>query len=590
MTTAARHLISSALIGAAILAVPTGSAGVDASPAAPAPSPPLGDGLSSALADSGAGTIRFIVTMAATVEPEAELSAAAVEVQHQAIDASLDTLGTTLSGTHSRLVHALQSVPTALVDVDRAGLDALLADPAVESVVPEHELHLTLESSTAVIESGRLNRAGVKGMSRRSGRPYEIAVMDTGVARRHNALAGKVVSAACFSIGRACPNRRDHQFGPRSAPPCTFAPDECGHGTHVAGIAAGRTFRGGHEGVAPRARLVAIRVGQRAVGGGWAMSSFDLDRSLQRVLTLRRAGRPIVALNLSVGFSAFRTARSCRAAQPSTERLAAQLRAARVAVVAAAGNDGRRGAISFPACLPSVYAVSATNDADRIARFSNRSRLTDWFAPGVDIEAPWPGRPNRTRILMGTSMSTPHVAGAFALLRECVGNRTPAAVAADLSATGPRIAMRGGIVRRRIDVLRAASRNVGNNHFVNARRVPRRGANLASWNTCASREAGEPGPGRVQNSVWFRWRPARSGRAVISTENGGGHRTTFNTELAVFTGRKLGALKFVAYDNNGGPGRRSRVVIRVPRGITYRIRVDGIAAQYGPFNLHVHIR
>ena len=591
MTTAARHLISSALIGAAVLVIPAGAAGVDAAPASPAPSPPLGDELSAALADSGTGTIRVIVTMVGTFEPEVELSAAAVEVQHQAIEASLDTLGTTLAATHSRVLHELRSVPTALVEIDREGLNALLRDPAVESVVPDHELHLTLESSTAVIESGRLNHAGVSGISSRFGRPYEVAVMDTGVARHHRALAGKVVAEACFSIFGACPNRRDSQFGRGSAPPCQWARNACGHGTHVAGIAAGRAFRGGHQGVAPRARIVAVRVGQKPPGGGWAMSSFDLDRSLQRVLDLRRAGRPIVSLNLSVGFSAFRTARSCRAAQPSTERLAAQLQAARVAVVAAAGNDGRRGAISFPACLPSVYAVSATNDADRVAGFSNVSRMTNWFAPGVAVDAPWPGGPNTHRVLMGTSMSTPHVAGSFALLRECVGNTTPAAVAADLSATGPRIRTNGGLIRRRIDVLQAASRNVRNDLFADARRMPSRGpVNLAAWNTCASRETGEPGPGRVNNSVWFWWRPARSGRAIISTENGAGHRTTFNTELAVFTGRALNRLQPVAYDNNSGTGLRSRVAIRVHAGTIYRIRVDGFGARYGRFNLHAHIR
>jgi subtilisin family serine protease len=586
VTTAARTLLASALIGAAVLGAPVGRAGVDA-----APGRRVGDALSTAPTGSGTGRIRVIVTMAEAVEPEVELSAAAVDAQRDAIEASLDTLGATVAGTSSHVIHELQSVPTALVEVDEAGLAALLADPAVESVVPDHELHLLLESSTAVIESGVLNHAGVSGLSSRSGRPFEIAVMDTGVDKRHNALAGKVVSEACFSTGMACPNHRDSQFGPGSAQPCGFARDECGHGTHVAGIAAGRDFPGGHEGVAPRARIVAIRVGQRAVGGGWTMSAFDLDRSLQRVLNLRRSGRPIVSLNLSVGFQAFATERSCEAAQPSTERLAAQLRAARVAVVAAAGNEGRRGAIAFPACLRSVYAVSATDDADRVAPFSNRSRLTDWFAPGVDVDAPWPGRPNRQRTLMGTSMSTPHVAGAFALLRDCVGNTTPAAVATDLSATGRRITTRDGFTRRRINVLQAASRNVRNDQFASARRMPQRGpVNLVSWNTCAGPQRGEPGPGRINNSVWFSWRPVRSGRAVISTENGAGHRTTFDTELTVFTGRELRRLHLVEFDDNSGTGLRSRVVIPVRAGTTYRVRVDGVNGQHGDFNLHAHIR
>jgi subtilisin family serine protease len=558
--------------GATLIAVLAAVAPVETSAAPPPPPPPApSDELTGALAESDTGTVRVTVTLeAATTEP-----AEAVE--------------DVLEGTESEVVSELPSAGAAVAEVDADGVDALLADPAVAAVTVDREYGLLLDSSTSVIASNRLNRAGVHGdnwQGSRGGR-FEVAVVDTGIAGRHNALRGRVVSEACFSSQSACPNGGTSQLGRGAGGPCTFSSD-CIHGTHVAGTAAGGRYRNGHEGVAPGARLIAIRIGHRGAGGRWQFFSTDLDRALQRVLDLRRAGRNIAAVNLSIGGGAFTS--PCGASAPSTERLAARLHAAGVAVIAAAGNDGFANALSYPACLPSVYAVSATDDADRPTSFSNVATMTDWFAPGVDIDAPIPGGPNAEARLRGTSMSTPHVAGAFALLRECIGNGSPAAVAKDLRASGRRVTD-SGITRPRINVFKAATRNVPNDKFANARRIrfSGRGVNIASWNVCASREPGEPGPGKPQDSVWFVWRPARSGRATISTNNGGGHRTTFNTELTVFTGKRLRGLRRVAYDNNDGKGTRSKITMRVRRGTTYRIRVDGVNAQNGRFNLQIRL-
>jgi subtilisin family serine protease len=540
----------------------------------PTPSPPEDD-LSAALAESDSGTIRVNVTMADEV--------------------TLDTLDTVLQDTDSEVLSELDSVAAAAVEVDRAGLEALRSDPAVGSVTPDLRGEFLLDSSTRVIASDRLNRAGVLGNNWEgsgTGR-FEVAIVDTGVDHQHNAFAGKIVSEACYSATSSCPNGKAAQVGPGSADNCSFSV-VCIHGTHVAGIAAGSRYRHGHEGVARGARIVAIRVATRQVSDCSPLPSpcagvrvSDVNRALQRVLDLRRAGRRIVAVNLSLGFGLFKSTARCASAGPATERLASKLQAAGVAVIAAAGNGGHDDAIAFPACLPSVYAVSATNDRDARAGFSDVAGMTDWFAPGVDVVAPIPGGPNREASLSGTSMSAPHVAGAFALLRECIGNRRPADAAKDLRATGENVRV-GGIIRPRINVLEAATRNVPNNRFANARRVPATGVvNIASWNVCADRQRGEPGHG-IENSVWFAWTPAATSTATITTNPSAGHRTTFDTQLYVFTGRRLGTLHLVGSDDNSGRGNHSKLVIPVTGGTTYRIRVDGVRAQNGLFNLHTH--
>ncbi len=190
----------------------------------------------------------------------------------------------------------------------------------------------------------------------------------------------------------------------------------------------------------------------------------------------------------------------------------------------------------------------------------------------------------------GTSMAAPHVAGAFALLRECVdGNGVPqtnAAAAADLDATGVSVT-RNGVTKQRINVLDAATRNVNNNDFAFAEVIPAAGLNDFDFNVCADAETGEPGPFSVDNSIWWTWTPSATGTATISTEDSGVNFTTFDTTLTVYTGSTLGSLTTVAFDDDSGTGLRSLVVFPVHGGTTYRIKVDGFAATNGLLNLHV---
>jgi subtilisin family serine protease len=112
-------------------------------------------------------------------------------------------------------------------------------------------------------------------------------------------------------------------------------------------------------------------------------------------------------------------------------------------IVAAAGNESRRSKNQFspvgsPADCPSILAVAAIDEALQVADFSNRAinpgGLVDIAAPGVAIYSSWP-MPVRNRIISGTSMATPHVAGILALLWEKFPDATPSVIEKELRET-----------------------------------------------------------------------------------------------------------------------------------------------------------
>ena len=549
------------------------------------------------------GSARVIVTMRMQLEVEADLTRAQVKSQRAAIDGRLKTLHRTLAGTGSQILSEFTVVPSAVAVVDGAGLRALLADRSVAAMTLDRMAPMALDVSTGVIDSDLLNTAGILGnnFEGSTGGAYEVAILDSGVDNQHNAFLGRIVAQACFSGGSDCPNGATSQVGGNAADNCTYSV-QCDHGTHVAGIAAGTSFTGGHEGVARGAGIVGVQIGSRfddaATCGGtipcWRYFFSDLDLALQHTLNLRNGGRNIAAINLSLGGPLHTTEANCGAAFPNTQNLAANLQAAGVAVVAAAGNDGSGTSVSYPGCLPSTFTVAATDDSDTPAGFSNNNAITDWWAPGVNIDAPVTTSTTAHGNKSGTSMATPHVVGAMALLRECVdGNGVPqtvSAAAADLSATGTTIT-HDGVSRPRINVLDAATRNVNNNDFASPEFVPASpvagGFNDFDFNVCSDTEPGEPGPFSLDNGIWYSWTPAVTGTATISTEDNGTNVTTFDTTLAMYTGSTLGSLSLYASDDDAGTGTRSLVVVPVNAGTTYRIKIDGFAAANGLLNLHV---
>ncbi|MGD9961028.1 S8 family serine peptidase [Nocardioides sp.] len=567
-------------LGLASLTVPT------------APSPAKVNQVASAI-DAG-GTARVIVMTNATQRLEAKLQGTALRSQRSAIAQSLDALQSSLSGTGSHRISELQSVPSAVYEVTQEGLDALLANPDVVSVALDGTVQGELASSTQVIQSTQLNAAGVLGNGfEGSAGQFQVAIIDSGVDNQHNAFTGRIVSQACSVTDNSCLGGTNFTTAAGSGDECTHSND-CDHGTHVGSIAAGGSFTGGHEGVARGAGIVAIKVAQdNPTSTRWTAQFSAIDTALQHVLNLRNGPFPrLASVNLSIGTNATFAPgdAACNNVDPTTGALFGQLQAAGVAVLVAAGNNGSNSQMSFPGCAPNAMAIGATDDNDVPAGFTNSSSGMRWWAPGVNIDAAVPTGDNHGA-KDGTSMATPHVTGAFALLRECVdGNGVPitnAAAAANLDATGVDVT-RNGVTRKRINVLDAATRTVNNNDFANAETLPGTGTvNDFDFNVCSDTEAGEPGPFSIDNGIWWNWTPAATGTATISTEDGGGFTTTFDTTLAVYTGNSIGSLTNIAADDDSGTGNRSLVTFPVNAGTTYRIKVDGFGAQTGLLNLHV---
>ncbi|MEU4133102.1 S8 family peptidase [Streptomyces wuyuanensis] len=208
-----------------------------------------------------------------------------------------------------------------------------------------------------------------------TGKGVTVYVVDTGIDYEHSEFGGRAV----FGFDAVGDGRRGQ---------------DCeGHGTHVAGTAAGATY-----GVAPEARLVSVRVLNCEGEGAWSRIIAGLD------WVAKNAQQPAV-LNASLGGST----------SPSANAAAKAVFDSGVLPVVAAGNSAEDACGVSPASAPNALTVGATDTEDTETDYSNYGRCLRLYAPGSDIRSARMG--GGTTTMNGTSMAAPHVAGVAALYK-----------------------------------------------------------------------------------------------------------------------------------------------------------------------------
>ena len=367
------------------------------------------------------------------------------------------------------------SNPFVRAVVDREILSDLISNKLIVSVGLDIPLYEQLDDSTDsdLVGSAELNEfLGIDGSG------TTVAIVDSGVWSGHPALGGKVVLEACSAVWAAdCPTSgggtSTFSSGagtatPTVSPGCTGASD---HGTHVAGIAAGVSVPVGSitsdpaiaipdeewaAGVAPRADIAAIRMSNGSICylsstvGGANMAS-DLFIAFFQIMLWVADGENIVAVNNSYGGTWFNPAGGFNASCDATNSATSLAKSAidglismNVAPVFASGNDFFRNGVSFPACVSTAISVGNTTKNDNVQNSSNfQTTLVDIQATGTGIVAA--GRNGSGGSLWmesktGTSMAAPHVAGAWALIREVYPAMNVASVLNLLQSTGVPVA------------------------------------------------------------------------------------------------------------------------------------------------------
>lgn len=273
------------------------------------------------------------------------------------------------------------------------------ADPAVASVVQNRTFKVTGTQPNP--PSWGLDRIDQRALPLNQSYTYPDSagqgvtayVIDTGVRITHSDFGGRA------------------SYGYDAIDNDNTAQDGHGHGTHVAGTVAGNAY-----GVAKKAKIVGVRVLNNSGSGTTAQVVAGID------WVTRNAVKPAVA-NMSLGGGA----------DSALDTAVRNSIASGITYAIAAGNDGANASNSSPARVTEAITVGWSNNNDARNTYSNYGSVLDLFAPGNGITSAWNSSDTATNTISGTSMATPHVAGAAAIYVGQNPSATPAQVSTALT-------------------------------------------------------------------------------------------------------------------------------------------------------------
>ncbi|MEO4206930.1 S8 family peptidase [Acinetobacter pittii] len=278
-----------------------------------------------------------------------------------------------------------------------AFIEAMKKNPKVVSV--ENDTIMKIDATTQSNPDWGLDRIDQRNLPLDSAYSYlqtgsdtTAYIVDTGILSTHQQFSGRVLSGyTAISDGNGI--------------------SDChGHGTHVAGTVGGSTY-----GVAKNVSLVPIRI----LGCDGSGASSNVIAGLDWIL---KNGKKPAVVNMSLGGEA----------NTSLDSAVENLFNNGYVMVVAAGNSNTDACSSSPARVSKAITVAATDSTDTRASYSNYGSCVDIFAPGSQINSSWIGSNTATKVLNGTSMATPHVAGVVAEMLQSTPTATPQTISTNL--------------------------------------------------------------------------------------------------------------------------------------------------------------
>lgn len=278
-----------------------------------------------------------------------------------------------------------------------AFVEAMKKNPKVLSI--ENDTVMKIDATTQSNPDWGLDRIDQKALPLNSAYSYlqtgsgtTAYIVDTGILSSHQQFSGRVLSGyTAISDGND-------------------TTDCNGHGTHVAGTVGGSTY-----GVAKNVNLVPIRI----LGCDGSGASSNVIAGLDWIL---KNGKKPAVVNMSLGGDA----------STSLDSAVENLFDNGYVMVVAAGNSNTDACSASPARVSKALTVAATDNTDTRASYSNYGSCVDIFAPGSQINSSWIGSNTATKVLNGTSMATPHVAGVVAEMLQSTPTATPQTISTNL--------------------------------------------------------------------------------------------------------------------------------------------------------------